>query len=196
MPRAPGADEERNLPPRFVGVPCMNVHHDAGIVPDRLGDAPVLQEQGYQLVQESRLGETYAHGHRIADYRTRAERFRWTKVGLVTATRLRPRTSLPRLADRPGTLRRSASAPRPAGAQRAVVGDLVDIATRNGGGIEVALIWNREEESLVVFAYDALTSEEVAIAVTGAEATEVYEHPFAYAHRSTRRLRIDRQAWK
>ena len=70
--------------------------------------------------------------------------------------------------------------------------DLVDIATRSGGGIEVALIWNREEESLVVFAYDAMTSEEVAIAVTGAEAAEVYQHPFAYAHRSTRSLGIDR----
>jgi hypothetical protein len=75
------------------------------------------------------------------------------------------------------------------------MGDLIDIATRSGGGIEVALIWNREEESLVVFAYDALTSEEVAIEVTGAEAAEVYQHPFAYAHRSTRTLRIDRQTW-
>jgi hypothetical protein len=75
------------------------------------------------------------------------------------------------------------------------VGDLVDIATRSGGGIEVALIWNRDEESLIVFAYDAMTSEEVAIAVTGAEAADVYQHPFAYAHRSTRTFRIDRQAW-
>jgi hypothetical protein len=73
--------------------------------------------------------------------------------------------------------------------------DLVDIATRSGGGIEVALIWNREEESLVVFAYDAMTSEEVEIAVTGAEATEVYQHPFAYAHRSARTPCIDREAW-
>jgi hypothetical protein len=75
------------------------------------------------------------------------------------------------------------------------VGDLVDIATRSGGGIEVALIWNRDEESLIVFAYDAMTSEEFAIAVTGAEAADVYQHPFAYAHRSTRTVRIDRQAW-
>ena len=73
--------------------------------------------------------------------------------------------------------------------------DLVDIATRSGGGIEVALIWNRKEESLLVFAYDAMTSEEVAIAVTGAEAAEVYQHPFAYSHRSTQTLRVDRQAW-
>jgi hypothetical protein len=62
--------------------------------------------------------------------------------------------------------------------------DLVDIATRSGGGIEVALIWDRDGESLVVFAYDVLTSEEVAIPVSSEEASEVYRHPFAYAHRS------------
>ena len=76
------------------------------------------------------------------------------------------------------------------------MGNLVDIATRSGGGIEVALIWNRDEGSLVVFAYDATTSEEVAIAVTDDEATEVYQHPFAYAHRATRSLGIDRYAWE
>jgi len=65
------------------------------------------------------------------------------------------------------------------------VGNLVDLATRRGGGIEVALIWDRQEETLVVFAYDATTSEEFAIPVSQEEATEVYRHPFAYAHRSS-----------
>ena len=63
--------------------------------------------------------------------------------------------------------------------------NLVDIATRSGGGIEVALIWDRDEKSLVVFAHDLLTSEEVAIPVSSLEASEVYRHPFAYAHRSS-----------
>jgi hypothetical protein len=62
--------------------------------------------------------------------------------------------------------------------------DLVDLATRKAGGIEVALIWNRTERSLVVFAHDHHTDEEVAIPVSGEEATEVYRHPFAYAYRS------------
>jgi hypothetical protein len=66
------------------------------------------------------------------------------------------------------------------------MGNLVDIASRSSGGIEVALIWNREDESLVVFAYDATSEETLAIDVSGAEAVEVYEHPFAYAHRSAR----------
>src|SRR5512133_1903536 len=62
--------------------------------------------------------------------------------------------------------------------------NLVDLASRRGGGIEVALIWDRRKQTLVVFAHDDLTNEEVAISVSGAEATEVYRHPFAYAYRS------------
>jgi hypothetical protein len=62
--------------------------------------------------------------------------------------------------------------------------NLVDLASRRGGGIEVALIWDRRDSSLVVFARDELTDEEVAIPVSGDEATEVYRHPFAYAHRA------------
>jgi hypothetical protein len=62
--------------------------------------------------------------------------------------------------------------------------NLVDLASRRAGGIEVALIWNRKEQTLVVFAHDDRTDEEVAIPVSGEEASEVYRHPFAYAHRS------------
>ena len=64
---------------------------------------------------------------------------------------------------------------------------VVDLASRKAGGIEVALIWNRDEKTLVVFAHDSHTDEEVSIPVTGDEATEVYRHPFAYAHRSSGR---------
>ena len=64
------------------------------------------------------------------------------------------------------------------------VQNLVDLATRRGGGIEVALIWDRDERTLVVFAHDDRTDEDVAIPVSGDEASEVYRHPFAYAHRS------------
>jgi serine/threonine protein kinase HipA of HipAB toxin-antitoxin module len=62
--------------------------------------------------------------------------------------------------------------------------NLVDLASRRGGGIEVALIWDRSDRTLVVFARDDRTDEEVAIPVTGDEASEVYRHPFAYAHRA------------
>lgn len=62
--------------------------------------------------------------------------------------------------------------------------NLVDLATRRAGGIEVALIWNRRDQTLVVFAHDDLTNEEVAIPVGKDEAVEVYRHPFAYRHRA------------
>jgi hypothetical protein len=51
------------------------------------------------------------------------------------------------------------------------VGNLVDLATRRAGGIEVALIWNRAEKQLVVFAHDSRTREEIAIPVSDDEAT-------------------------
>jgi hypothetical protein len=62
--------------------------------------------------------------------------------------------------------------------------NLVDLASRRAGGIEVALIWDRDQRTLVVFAHDNRTDEDVAIPVSGDEAGEVYRHPFAYAHRS------------
>jgi hypothetical protein len=71
-------------------------------------------------------------------------------------------------------------------AQTAYMGDLVDLATRRAGSIDVSLLWDRSERTLVVFARDSSTNEELAIPVDGAEATEVYRHPFAYAHRSAR----------
>ena len=64
------------------------------------------------------------------------------------------------------------------------VKNLVDLASRRGGGIEVALIWDRSDRTLVVFAHDERTDEEVAIPVSGDEAAEVYRHPFAYTARS------------
>jgi hypothetical protein len=64
------------------------------------------------------------------------------------------------------------------------MGDLVDLATRRAGTIDVSLLWDRSERTLVVVARDSSTNEELAIPVSGAEATEVYRHPFAYAHRS------------
>jgi hypothetical protein len=80
--------------------------------------------------------------------------------------------------------RRSASVAFERRGQAGRVRNLVDLASRRAGAIEVALIWDRRDQSLVVFAHDASTQEEVAIPVSGEEAAEVYRHPFAYAHRS------------
>ena len=61
---------------------------------------------------------------------------------------------------------------------------VVDLAVRKSGSIAVALVWDRGDETLRVVAYDGLTDEELVIPVSGAEAAEVYRHPFAYAARS------------
>jgi hypothetical protein len=63
---------------------------------------------------------------------------------------------------------------------------IVDLATRKAGAIEVALIWDRSDETLQVFAHDASTGEELVVPVSGNEAAEVYRHPFAYTHRAKR----------
>ena len=61
---------------------------------------------------------------------------------------------------------------------------VVDLATRKSGAIAVALVWDRSEEALRVIAYDGLTGEEIVVPVSGDEAVEVYQHPFAYSGRS------------
>jgi hypothetical protein len=61
---------------------------------------------------------------------------------------------------------------------------VVDLATRRSGSIAVALVWDRSDETLRVFAYDGSTGEEIVVPVSGAEAAEVYRHPFAYTARS------------
>jgi hypothetical protein len=61
---------------------------------------------------------------------------------------------------------------------------VVDLASRKSGSIAVALVWDRSDQTLRVFAYDGLTGEEILVPVSGEEAAEVYRHPFAYAARA------------
>jgi hypothetical protein len=61
---------------------------------------------------------------------------------------------------------------------------VVDLATRQAGSIEVALIYDRSDQSLVVFVHDGLTGEELSLPVSPDDAAEVYRHPYAYAHRA------------
>ena len=69
---------------------------------------------------------------------------------------------------------------------------LVDLATRRAGSIEVALIWDRSDETLCVFAHDELTGEELVVPVSGDEAAEVFRHPFAYTRRAMTHARASR----
>jgi hypothetical protein len=64
---------------------------------------------------------------------------------------------------------------------------VVDLAMRKSGSIAVTLVWDRGDETLRVVAYDGLTDEELVIPVSGDEAAEVYQHPFAHTARALKR---------
>lgn len=60
---------------------------------------------------------------------------------------------------------------------------------REIGGIDVALLWNRADDSLSVMVVDTKTDEQLELRVEGHEAMDVFRHPFAYASSH----RVDRQ---
>jgi len=66
---------------------------------------------------------------------------------------------------------------------------LEELDHRESGGIEVALLWNRTDDSLSVLVVDTKTDEQLELRVERHEAMDVFRHPFAYA--SSRR--VDRQ---
>ena len=66
---------------------------------------------------------------------------------------------------------------------------VVDLAMRKSGSIAVALVWDRRDETLRVIAYDGSTDEEIVIQVSGDEAADVYQHPFAHTARSVKTKR-------
>ena len=56
-----------------------------------------------------------------------------------------------------------------------------DLCFRANDGIEVALLWQREENRLVVAVNDAATGDSFEIDVASHEALDAFEHPYAYA---------------
>jgi hypothetical protein len=62
---------------------------------------------------------------------------------------------------------------------------------REGDGLEVSLLWNREADSLSVLVVDARTDESFELDVTSRTALDVFRHPFAYAPFATRRPTSD-----
>jgi hypothetical protein len=52
---------------------------------------------------------------------------------------------------------------------------------RANDGIEVALLWQREENRLVVSVCDAATGDSFEIDVASDEALDAFQHPYAYA---------------
>jgi len=59
--------------------------------------------------------------------------------------------------------------------------DTIELASRNGGGIVVRLLWRRGDESVTVAVADDQTGEVFQIEVARERAFDAYTHPFAYA---------------
>jgi hypothetical protein len=56
-----------------------------------------------------------------------------------------------------------------------------ELADRESNGIRVSLIWNRDDDSVRVFVYDASTDSAFQLEVGEASPLDVFNHPFAYA---------------
>ncbi len=52
---------------------------------------------------------------------------------------------------------------------------------RENDGLQVSLLWSREDDSLVVDVVDIKTDETFELSVQADEALDVFNHPFAYA---------------
>ncbi len=57
----------------------------------------------------------------------------------------------------------------------------IELATRQGGGIVVRLLWTPGEDSVRIAVEDGRTGEEFELEVARADAYDAYTHPFAYA---------------
>ena len=60
---------------------------------------------------------------------------------------------------------------------------LYELAFRESNEIEVALLWNGAERSLVLNVRDRRSGQWFVRAVDSADALDAYEHPFAYIDR-------------
>jgi hypothetical protein len=56
-----------------------------------------------------------------------------------------------------------------------------ELHRRECDGIEVSLLWHREDGTLTVFVFDAKTNETLELGVERMTALDVFRHPFAYA---------------
>jgi hypothetical protein len=56
----------------------------------------------------------------------------------------------------------------------------IELATRQGGGIVVRLLWRRGEDSVRIAVEDERTGEEFELQVASERAYDAYTHPFAY----------------
>lgn len=58
-----------------------------------------------------------------------------------------------------------------------------ELAHRSGGGLEVTLLWDPRDDSLIVRVHDTREGARFEVPVEGAKPLDVFEHPFAYLAR-------------
>jgi hypothetical protein len=57
----------------------------------------------------------------------------------------------------------------------------LELAYRENDGVQVALIWDRDEDALTVAVHDAKKDEAFEVPVGDERPLEVFNHPYAYA---------------
>ncbi len=63
----------------------------------------------------------------------------------------------------------------------AAIEDWRELASREGDGIEVRLLWSRSSNRVQVTVFDSKFDEEFVLDVASADALAAFHHPFAYA---------------
>jgi hypothetical protein len=58
-----------------------------------------------------------------------------------------------------------------------------ELAHRSGDGLEVTLLWDPRDDSLIVRVHDTQAGARFEVPVESAKPLDVFEHPFAYLAR-------------
>ena len=61
------------------------------------------------------------------------------------------------------------------------IDDWRELATREGDGLEISLLWSGTADRVKVTVSDSRLDDEFELHVAGAEAVAAFHHPFAYA---------------
>ena len=61
------------------------------------------------------------------------------------------------------------------------VDDWQELASRDGDGLEIALLWSKAADRVKVTVADSRLDESFELDIAGADALAAFHHPFAYA---------------
>ena len=61
------------------------------------------------------------------------------------------------------------------------IDDWQELASRDGDGLEIALLWSKTADRVKVTVADSRLDESFELDIAGAEALAAFHHPFAYA---------------